>query len=242
MTSGSGTVRAGAGPRGRRVAAPTRPGPGPWPRPCYGPTPRGLPAAEAERALGMAARHDQDMAAAVSHLTRAIRLAERAGAPRSPPTCGSAWRSRWRTRAGSGPRWPSWTGPRRAGRAAAGPGRAAAGRGLADAGPARRRAGRVRRGAAAAGAGRGHRGAGRAAQQPGPGAVPARPARRRPGRPDPGRAALPGAGQRPGRRRGGHEHRAGRGPARGRGGGARGVRRGGPAGARLPRHRRRRPA
>ena len=43
--------------------------------------PRGLPAAEAERALGMAARHDQDMAAAVHHLTRAIRLAERAGAP-----------------------------------------------------------------------------------------------------------------------------------------------------------------
>src|SRR6185312_8996771 len=40
----------------------------------------GLPAAEAERALGMAARHDQDMAAAVTHLTRAIRLAERAGA------------------------------------------------------------------------------------------------------------------------------------------------------------------
>src|SRR6185312_12515171 len=38
----------------------------------------GLP--EAERALGMAARHDQDMAAAVTHLTRAIRLAERAGA------------------------------------------------------------------------------------------------------------------------------------------------------------------
>jgi len=43
--------------------------------------PRGLPAAEAERALGMAARRDQDMAAAVHHLTRAIRLAERAGAP-----------------------------------------------------------------------------------------------------------------------------------------------------------------
>ncbi|HEY7102290.1 MAG TPA: CHAT domain-containing protein [Mycobacteriales bacterium] len=40
----------------------------------------GLPAAEAERALGMAARHDQDMGAAVTHLTRAIRLAERAGA------------------------------------------------------------------------------------------------------------------------------------------------------------------
>ena len=43
--------------------------------------PKGLPAAEAERALGMAARRDQDMAAAVHHLTRAIRLAERAGAP-----------------------------------------------------------------------------------------------------------------------------------------------------------------
>jgi tetratricopeptide (TPR) repeat protein len=42
---------------------------------------RGLPAAEAERALGMAARRDQDMAAAVHHLNRAIRLAERAGAP-----------------------------------------------------------------------------------------------------------------------------------------------------------------
>jgi tetratricopeptide (TPR) repeat protein len=42
--------------------------------------PAGLPAAEAERALGMAARHDQDMAAAVDHLNRAIRLAERAGA------------------------------------------------------------------------------------------------------------------------------------------------------------------
>lgn len=41
---------------------------------------RGLPAAEAERALGMAARHDQDMTAAVDHLTRSIRLADRAGA------------------------------------------------------------------------------------------------------------------------------------------------------------------
>jgi len=43
-------------------------------------SPSGLPAAEAERALGMAARHDQDMATAVSHLTRSIRLADRAGA------------------------------------------------------------------------------------------------------------------------------------------------------------------
>jgi tetratricopeptide (TPR) repeat protein len=42
--------------------------------------PDGLPAAEAERALGMAARHDQDVAAAVGHLTRSIRLADRAGA------------------------------------------------------------------------------------------------------------------------------------------------------------------
>src|SRR5215207_9374340 len=42
--------------------------------------PRGMPAAEAERALGMAARHDHDMAAAVGHLTRSIRLAERAAA------------------------------------------------------------------------------------------------------------------------------------------------------------------
>ena len=42
--------------------------------------PGGLPAAEAERALGMAARHDQDMAAAVRHLTRSVRGADRAGA------------------------------------------------------------------------------------------------------------------------------------------------------------------
>ncbi|MFL6130840.1 MAG: CHAT domain-containing protein, partial [Mycobacteriales bacterium] len=40
----------------------------------------GMPAAEAERALGMAARQEQDVAAAVSHLSRSIRLAERAGA------------------------------------------------------------------------------------------------------------------------------------------------------------------
>jgi len=41
--------------------------------------PGGLPAAEAERALGMAARQDQDVAAAVAHLSRAIRIAQRAG-------------------------------------------------------------------------------------------------------------------------------------------------------------------
>lgn len=43
--------------------------------------PGGLAAAEAERALGMAARHDQDMTAAVRHLTRSVRGAERAGEP-----------------------------------------------------------------------------------------------------------------------------------------------------------------
>ncbi|HYT10671.1 MAG TPA: CHAT domain-containing protein [Mycobacteriales bacterium] len=42
--------------------------------------PDGLAAAEAERALGMAARRDQDIAAAVTHLSRSIRIAERAGA------------------------------------------------------------------------------------------------------------------------------------------------------------------
>jgi tetratricopeptide (TPR) repeat protein len=42
--------------------------------------PSGPAAAEAERALGMAARHDQDMTAAVGHFGAAIRLAERAGA------------------------------------------------------------------------------------------------------------------------------------------------------------------
>ncbi len=42
--------------------------------------PDGRPAATAEWALGLAARHEQDMPAAVTHLTRAARLADRAGA------------------------------------------------------------------------------------------------------------------------------------------------------------------
>jgi tetratricopeptide (TPR) repeat protein len=42
--------------------------------------PDGEPAATAEWALGMAARDEQDMAAAVTHLRRAVRLAQRAGA------------------------------------------------------------------------------------------------------------------------------------------------------------------
>src|SRR3954452_24368080 len=47
-------------------------------------SPSGLPAAEAERALGMAARHDRDMATAVRHLTRSIRRARGAGAADPP--------------------------------------------------------------------------------------------------------------------------------------------------------------
>jgi len=45
--------------------------------------PDGVAAAEAERALGMASRGEHDMAAAVTHLFRSIRLAERAGAVRT---------------------------------------------------------------------------------------------------------------------------------------------------------------